>query len=247
VKALLIFVLTFFVSFFSYSQEQKSLECIDRTFSVVVHIAKDTFGTTNFDLTKLTSSMEYLNASFAPICVNFEICDIRYINNFNFDDWDITKNGYESICLFSEPKHINIFFVQKTTTPEGNGYASQEGISSSSGNIVVLNKNFLVSNLLHYIGHYFGLLDTFEAGENVDGSNCISAGDKICDTPADVQFGFSGTNCEYNLSYKDANNQYYKPLVENFMSNYGACRKSFTQQQYELMINKIKSNPTTHF
>lgn len=246
-KTLFIVILTLFGRFYSYSQEQKSLECLDRTFSVVVHIAKDTFGTTNLNFTKITSSIDYLNKSFAPICVKFEICDIRYIDNFNFDDWDIIKNGYESICLFSEPKHINIFFVQKTTTPEGNGYATQEGISSSGRNIVVLNKNFLFSNLVHYIGHYFGLLDTFEVGEKVDGSNCSTAGDKICDTPADVQFGSLGTNCEYDLSYKDANNQYYKPLVENFMSNYGACRKSFTHQQYELLVNKIKTNPTTHF
>lgn len=247
-RTIIISILIFFYSIFAFSQEQKSLECIDRTYSVVVHIVKDTFGTTNFDISKLTTSIQYLNTAFSPICVNFNICDVRYISNYNFDDWELAKNDYEAACLYSEPKHINLFFVQKITSFEGNGFATQNGIVTSWKNIIVLNKNFILSNIVHYFGHYFGLLDTFELDEKVDGSNCTSSGDKICDTPADPPRGtLNNHTCDYVDNVVDVNGQYYKPLVENFMSNYGDCRKSFTHQQYEQMIKTIKINPTSHF
>jgi hypothetical protein len=247
VKALSTLVLTFFVSFFSYSQEQKSLECVNRTYSIVVHIVKDKFGFTNYNLTNLNQAINRLNQEWKPICVNFSVCEIRYISNYNFDDWDETKLKTETLALFAEPKHINVFLVASSSPNDNGGFATQDGITFSSKDLIVLTKTATNIEWIHQFGHFFGLLNTYEPGEKVDGTNCNTSGDKICDTPADASGLFVIPTCIYEGNNKDVNNQYYKPLLENFMSNYGICRKSFTHQQYERMVNTLKINPSAKF
>jgi len=54
----------------------------------------------------------------------------------------------------------------------------------------------------HEVGHYFDLFHTHETAygrECVDGSNCTTAGDRLCDTPADPGLGAHNVNdaCQY--------------------------------------------------
>jgi hypothetical protein len=247
VKAIILAVLLFFVSVFAFSQEQKSLECVDRNYSVVVHIVKDRFGFTNYNLSDLNQSIARLNQEWKPICVQFNICDIRYIENYNFDDWDEFKLKTETLALFAEPRHINVFLVAFSSPNDNGGFATQSGISFSSKDLIVLTKTATTIEWVHQFGHFFGLFNTYEPGEKVDGSNCSSAGDFVCDTPADPNGIYSNSLCQFLGTNKDANNQYYKPLLENFMSNYGVCRSSFTHQQYERMINTLKIIPSAKF
>jgi hypothetical protein len=105
------------------------------------------------------------------------------------------------------------------------------------------------------MGHYFGLSHTFEpGGELVDGSNCSTVSDGICDTPADPfvegdnTADYVNANCKFISMKKDANGQYYDPIVGNIMSYYpNACKCSaglgFTHDQYLKMANTYLSNP----
>ncbi len=53
------------------------------------------------------------------------------------------------------------------------------------------------ATIAHEMGHYFGLLHTHETAngtELVNGTNCGTAGDLLCDTPADGFHTFGDVN-----------------------------------------------------
>lgn len=102
---------------------------------------------------------------------------------------------------------VNIYFVKNITREDGsilNGYTSFPGYNAS---INGLSFSYQDNNLedfitlrdktfLHELGHYFGLLHTFQDSNTKDISkrelvssnsyaNCGYAGDELCDTPSD--------------------------------------------------------------
>ncbi len=72
-----------------------------------------------------------------------------------------------------------------------------------------------------------------------NGSNCLTAADRICDTPPDYNIGFLHQNdCAPNTSVKDKNGQIITPITNNYMSYYSDCDSwVFTQTQKNLMNN----------
>tara|TARA_R110001592_G_scaffold119491_5_gene322650 strand:- start:2429 stop:2758 length:330 start_codon:yes stop_codon:yes gene_type:complete len=106
------------------------------------------------------------------------------------------------------------------------------------------------------MGHYFGLPHTW-AGANApgselaDGSNCTTAGDQICDTPADPFIeGTEGEDyvdddCRFIDMQQDANGDYYTPDIGNIMSYYpDRCKCGFSHDQFWVMVNTyLNSNP----
>jgi hypothetical protein len=154
VRTLILSILIFFVYVFAFSQEQKSLECVDRTYSVVVHIVKDRFGFTNYNISDLNQSIARLNQEWKPMCVSFSVCEIRYISNYNFDDWDEFKLKTETLALFAEPRHINVFLVAFSSPNDNGGFATQSGISFSSKDLIVLTKTATTIEWVHQFGHF---------------------------------------------------------------------------------------------
>lgn len=62
--------------------------------------------------------------------------------------------------------------------------------------------------------------------ENINGSNCSTCGDYVCDTPADpCLLGKVDAFCQY------IGGGGYTPLVDNYMSYSGLCRTDFTNGQ----------------
>ena len=96
-----------------------------------------------------------------------------------------------------------------------------------------------VTVLTHLIGQFFSLYPTHGTSstgpELVARTNCLTAGDELCDTPADPNLfttGFNSTNCQYTGTAIDANNQPYTPDTTNFMSYATwSCRDHFTPDQ----------------
>lgn len=90
----------------------------------------------------------------------------------------------------------------------------------------------------HEFGHFFGLQHTFGSSpmeaatlEKIDGSNCSSEGDFICDTPSDPCGYIDCCNCLY-IGLSDRKKHDYQPLVNNFMSYYKSeCKNKFTKEQ----------------
>jgi hypothetical protein len=139
------------------------------------------------------------------------------------------------------------------------GFATLGGIADSSKlgcGIVIKKSSTDPRTLTHEMGHFFGLLHTFEGPsggqtlELANGSNCSITGDLICDTPADPYidpelvstYVDNGVNCRFISMKKDANGQYYDPLVGNIMSYYSPCSCGFTDQQYIRMATVYLSN-----
>jgi len=116
------------------------------------------------------------------------------------------------------------------------------GCGSTIGNWVLINLNCtrtLLNILSHELGHVLGLPHThgmsneFPTDELVDGSNCATAGDRICDTPADPNLlGLVDGACVYTGTARDANGMSYAPLTDNIMSYTSSpCADSLTPLQ----------------
>lgn len=242
----------FFILFNStvaFSQSRTSLECIDREFNVIVHIVKDRYKFPIETLTEVNKAIDSVNVAWKPICMKFNICDIRYVDNFNFLQWHQDTMELEFLAIHHEPRTINVILVEQIVMPFGfAGYATLGGISMRGQPYIVINAGTGHVTWIHELGHYFGLLHTFEPPIGLaDNSDCAINGDKICDTPADPYGFYNNTTCEYTGNIKDANGLYYNPLVENYMSYYVDCAKSFTHQQYLKMISTYKIDPQAHF
>ena len=84
------------------------------------------------------------------------------------------------------------------------------------------------TTLIHEFGHHFNLIHTHgtsndpgSTDELVNGSNCVSAGDRLCATPADPLLNssnVSSVNCLYTGSATDTLGQVYEPDTSNIMS-----------------------------
>lgn len=137
-----------------------------------------------------------------------------------------------------KPGYINFYTKNYpgTSTAYSNypGYANRQVYGSISGRVVA-----------HEVGHYFYLFHTFGGSlfgqlteELVDGSNCSTTGDLVCDTPADPypKVAVDPADCQYNSTFADANGDAYLPLTDNIMSYYPIpCWESFTNGQVTRM------------
>lgn len=229
------------------SQTVDRLPCIDKTFSIVVHIVLDSLGDTVYEEADILEDLDSLNKNFAPICVSFEICEFRYIDNFLYLEVDEDKQWEEMQVSYNLKNRINVYYVNTILNPAGEGFATFVGINDTISGGIVLSIDG-EKGLSHEMGHYFGLKHTFETddgAELVDGSNCATTGDKICDTPADPNSTINAITCEFTSMVQDANGQYYNPLVNNMMSYYSTdclCNPSFTREQYKRMATTYLSN-----
>ena len=133
---------TSFVSFFAFMvlfatnvsaqsilTRQAPLPCIDRTFTIVAHMVRDSFGEPNITQAEIEDEIERLNENFAPICVDFEVCDFRFLDNFQYDNIDNDDERQEMFDYYNEEFRINMYFVTSANTPFC-GVTTIEGITS---------------------------------------------------------------------------------------------------------------------
>jgi hypothetical protein len=124
--------------------------------------------------------------------------------------------------------------------------------------------------LPHEVGHFFSLAHTFlgyesnpfdgvndptwpiapavspggTLTERVDGSNCQSAADAICDTPPDYNFGYVNNGCEpYTGVAKDPTGAAVDPMENNFMGYFIGCANyQFTPNQISVALADRESS-----
>ncbi len=78
--------------------------------------------------------------------------------------------------------------------------------------------------------------------ELVDGSNCTTAGDRICDTPPDYGFGQSCGCCTMVYDVWDRNGDKIEPMIDNVMSYSEGCDPFlFTAEQVLTMQSDFDS------
>ena len=230
----------------------RSLPELNKKFSIVAHLVRDTFGNVGPFEANIQNNVDTLNAYFAPIGVSFEVCEYKIIDNFQYNILDDFNLWNEMQVKFHEENRINVFFVQEILwVPFDCGFTSFGGITDPDAGGIIMKKGCTLAGskaLTHEMGHFFGLLDTFQdnGAELVNGDNCESEGDLICDTPADpYTLGVTlnlyldlAIPCRFIFSGTDANGEFYTPDVGNMMSYYpDNCRCGFSYQQYVNMAN----------
>jgi hypothetical protein len=203
---------------------------------IVAHIIRRSNGTGGLSNTDLNDAFSTANGFYNSFHFMLEICEIRFINSddiFNFthssnssgassNQLNVTSNNVAGI--------INIYFVPNSNT----SWTWRPNSNASRQHILMFNTQTTNGTTLsHELGHWFDLLHTHQGGnELVNGSNCSTAGDFVCDTPADPNLsGRVNASCEYTGTLVDANGDSYNPDTRNLLSYAGSCRNRFSEGQ----------------
>jgi hypothetical protein len=213
---------------------------------------------------KVATALEVLcelNDLYAPTGITFYLPN----NGINFIDHDgiFTDNNFpiNQLAMQNERRDsaLNVFVVNSV------GANNVVGFYDANRDWVLLQKSVFVSGnktLAHEIGHLFALLhphfgwdgqawdlmvhgnpcpeiasDGITLTEKMDGSNCAEAGDLLCDTPPDYNFGLDWTpSCDYAGGATDPDNVLVNPderLIMSYFSN--SCRQIFSEEQIGVM------------
>lgn len=197
-----------------------------------IHILANQLGQ-KADSAVVMSSLAKANLEFEKIGIKFQLCArIEYVLNDRLYALDSYAEESEMLSNYNDPGTLDIFYVGAINHKSACGYATLGW--NWDGFVVMLCNNDKV--LIHELGHYFNLLHTHDdlyEKELVNGSNCLTGGDRVCDTKADPNvYGLVDFNCQYIGTAKDANGAFYTPPVDNHMSYSNQdCRIKFTDQQ----------------
>ncbi|WP_341225929.1 M43 family zinc metalloprotease [uncultured Arcticibacterium sp.] len=228
--------------------------------AVIVHsdTALSAFGRSEVNILLNRANLYFAEIGIQFILKNAEVKDVynSKLQSFKSADELELRNEYD----FSDA--INIYFVKSITNKDGstlNGYSALPTYKAGSNSVILSYQNNSPENFqilkdktfLHELGHYFGLLHTFQDGNHADitkrelvtrgiNTNCVYTGDEICDTPSDPferLSNFTNVNCSqaFPEGLVDANGEVYLPVYDNLMSYHVGCGDNFTQQQYERM------------
>ncbi len=222
---------------------------------IKAHVLRKDDGTGGLTTLQLNDAITEMNAFYINASIEFFICSgVNYINNTDYYNFNKSEE-YALTNAHNIDDVINIYFANSVVSDSGSslcGYAYYPG-----GPETILMKNTCATNgstLAHEMGHFFALAHTHgnygTTTELVDGSNCDTNGDYICDTPADPKLSYSNVNysCAYMGTDTDANDDTYVPDELNIMSySRKECRTAFSQQQYariNAVMQSSRSNLT---
>ncbi len=219
--------------------------------NIYFHIIRNSNGTDAFTLPNLDNVVSNLNLFFSPVNITINKLGVDYINNTNYIDIGSSGESNTIKNINNKNNAINIYVSKNLwTTSSGAGIAGVVVGGLPNRNLFIRSNRLLTTTLAHELGHCLNLYHTHkglaynESGcqELINGSNCSSCGDYVCDTPAD--------NGQINTGG-------YSPDLTNAMSYfhlYGYNRDHFTNGQgyrmryainFEPILQNIKSNSCT--
>ncbi|MEM6724187.1 MAG: M43 family zinc metalloprotease [Bacteroidota bacterium] len=224
-----------------------------RDFPVQAHIIRRSSGSGGMSIQELNGALELLNSYFINANIRFVLLpEINYINSDTYYDFD-TKNENALAAKYDVRKVINLYLFN-SMVDRGYplcGYAHYPNrLSHKLNKDRILMRNECANNtssLIHEFGHFFGLFHTHgsaaagTAPELVTRAfgqrNCETAGDGLCDTPADPNLlNHVDRDCEYVGSLTDDNGDAYQPEPRNIMAySHQHCRDILTKGQYARM------------
>lgn len=216
---------------------------------VVFHVIRTSAGEGGFSQAQAETVISRVNSYYAPVAMEFFLArEINYIDNDTYYNLNSANEGAVAVPN-DVPGVINIYF-SNTLTSGGSQLCGYTRFPPSSDRVFMANGcTFNGTTLEHELGHYFtlfhthGKTNTGTTDELVNGSNCSSAGDDLCDTPADPNLSGKVSNgCVYTGTVVDANGQPYAPQVSNIMSYApSSCRILFTSDQYNRIRNGFEN------
>ena len=203
--------------------------------------------------------VDILNDAFSGAKMRFFKHSINFIDN---DEYYILENDFErrSITSNNISNVINVYCVSSNGILGSIGTYTPDILNIMGYDldqcIIMINNKSLTSALPHEFGHFFNLFHTFDTTfgqECPNGSNCNTAGDLICDTPAEPEQGLINfdTNCHFTqTSAVRCGISFDKEALEqinahNFMS-YACdnCRQEFTNEQLRKIRTTLKDKRT---
>lgn len=220
---------------------------------LAIHICRQGDGTGGFTLEQLAIAMTDLNQVFDQVGIKFfQYGDVIYIDSDHF--FTIPNNQASRDELLQQnvvPNTINVYFTNLI------GLCGQATFPVDPPPQGVLMNNTCAgiptnpSTFAHEIGHFLALLHTHETAFGIEcpnGSNCKTAGDRLCDTPADPNLeNHVNSDCAYD-NYASppsgCGNTAYSPQTNNIMSySRPACRNLFTANQILVMVLQLWDGP----
>ncbi|MEL6926276.1 MAG: zinc-dependent metalloprotease, partial [Bacteroidota bacterium] len=184
--------------------------------------------------------IEAANAAFADAGIEFYLCQfpniIRGAFSYDFESLDPLHARY------GVDHTLNVYYVEAIQNAQIAAYATLPDAADKQASKIVMAGFQDEGIFIHELGHFLGLLHTHERSngdELVNGNNCATAGDGICDTPADPDLSrHVMVGCQYRGLILDPNGEAYEPSTSNFMSyTRRSCRKDFTRTQYAIIRN----------
>lgn len=232
-------------------------------FRVQHHIVRDGNGNNGLSPSAIPSIMSNLNSVFSVANVQFYSCNPTEI--IDSDAYYQIDNEGEELSLrnaHNDPDAINIYYFNPLMYVWGGSYHAYTYPSGSTNFIGIRNEYAPNGTTIpHEMGHFFGLSHTFLGYSNPPdywaelvtrgvGRNCETAGDHLCDTPADpyIDDNVVNTSCTYTGTARDYNNVAYTPDVSNFMAySRKECRNNFSNGQIQTISALAASSPKQVF
>ncbi|HZV69095.1 MAG TPA: M43 family zinc metalloprotease [Saprospiraceae bacterium] len=173
-------------------------------------------------------------------------------------EYSIQDQLLKNLILWNPKEYINVWVVNEicvngdcqvagySTFPPSHG-GPVDGIVIEASYFGTIPSN--TTSFIHEMGHYLGLGHTFLGGCKND--NCLTDGDKVCDTPPDKIVGYLPCSLEYNSCTTDENDYSiqnpFRPIslggigdqpdmFQNFMDySAGECQNRFSPGQVKRM------------
>lgn len=246
---------------------EKSGQMAMVTIPIKAHIIRRSNGTGGLTLSAWYAALQNLNMLFQPGNLQFAECGPPNVIN---SDVYFDFHGSEEAALHNTYGVANVMNVYipggELLTSSGTGACGYANYPwAGAPNLMLVASSCMTSGntFAHEVGHYLGLYHTHGpiascgplTDELVNGSNCATAGDRVCDTPADPGLR-TGSNCEnshvnanciYTGTATDANGQMFMPNTRNIMSySRHECRDHFSTQQLARMYFYATTAPRSN-
>jgi hypothetical protein len=228
--------------------------------AVKIHLVANSDGTSGVDRSRALDMLCHLNENYADQNIVFYLVDMYEMNNttVNSHSNPTTAQFQMSVRKNQHNNAINIFLCNNLVSSGGTP-GTLLGYYTPQYDFLVIRHNQVngtSQTLTHEAGHFLSLPHPFVGWEGTDynatysasnppptvlngsivelanGSNCSTAGDFFCDTPADYNMGFGFSGCNYNGGAVDPTGALINPDETLYMSYFSDnCQSRFSDDQ----------------
>jgi hypothetical protein len=211
--------------------------------SVVYFVGRRSDGSGGLDPGVLEVITQQLNEYYINAGVQFYQCGgVNFIDSDEY--YNFERPMERAVCNPRDrPGAMNVYFFNSVSDGMGQQYCGYTYFPNSRRDRILMRNDCALNESIfaHEVGHFFSLYHTHgktnfgTTDELVDGSNCLTAGDNICDTPADPNlYKKVDSTCVYTGAETDLQGDPFEPDPANIMSYAPRhCKDYLSPGQYE--------------